>query len=52
MGITLNQLREYMKTQAQEDKKKKSIRVTGATLDETLENASIELGIPVKKVEW
>ncbi len=50
--VTLEELREYMRKQAEEDKRKKSVQVTGPSLEQALEQASIELSIPVKKIEY
>lgn len=49
---TLTQLRDYMRSQAEADRNKKSVQVTGETIEEALRQASIELGIPVKKIEY
>jgi len=50
--VSLPQLREYMKRQAEADREKKSVQVTGVTIEEALEQASIELGVPVRKIEY
>ncbi len=50
--VTLVQLREYMRKQAEADRAKKSVQVKGATIDEALAQASIELGLPIKKLEY
>ena len=50
--VGVDQLREYMRRQAQEDRNRHSIPVTGKTLEEALQQASIELGIPVRKIEY
>ena len=49
---TITQLREYMKRQVEIDKNKNSVQVTGETIEDALQQASIELGIPVKKIEY
>ncbi len=49
---TITQLREYMKKQADIDRRKKSVQVTGETIEDALRQASIELGLPVKKIEY
>ena len=50
--VTLVQLREYMKKQAEADRSKKSVQVTGSSIEEALGQASIELGLPVKQIEY
>ncbi len=50
--VELNQLREYMRTQAREDRKRKVVQVQGDSVDDALRQASIELGIPVKRIDY
>jgi predicted RNA-binding protein Jag len=50
--VTLDQLKEFMRKKAEEDRAMKSIQVTGETLEEALKNAQIELGLPLKKIEY
>ncbi len=50
--VTLNQLQEYMRRQSEEDKRNKSITVSGSSVLEALKRASIELGVPIKKLEY
>lgn len=50
--IKISQLREYMKKQAVEDRKTKTVHVNGSSLEEALKKASIELNVPVKKLEY
>ena len=50
--VGLNQFREYMKTQAEKDRQKKTVQVTGANFDEALRQAVIELDLPLKKIEY
>ena len=52
MAVELEQLREYMRLQAEEDRKKRSVQVTGQSIEDALNQASIELGIPVKRIEY
>ncbi|RPJ07977.1 MAG: DUF342 domain-containing protein, partial [Spirochaetaceae bacterium] len=52
MGITLAQLRSFMKSQLEADKQTKSILATGATLEDALREASIQLDVPVKKLVY
>lgn len=48
--ISIIELQEYMKNQLEEDRKVKSLRIEGETIEEALRQASIELGVPVKKL--
>ncbi|MDC7228595.1 MAG: FapA family protein [Spirochaetales bacterium] len=48
----LSDLREFMRKQAQDDRSRRSVQVSGASIDEALEQASIELNIPLKKIEY
>ena len=50
--VQLSELREFMKKQAQDDRSRRTVQVSGATIDEALEQASIELNIPLKKIEY
>jgi len=50
--VTFEQVRSYMKTQAAEDKAAKHVQATGATLEDALQQASIELGLALKKIEY
>jgi uncharacterized protein (DUF342 family) len=50
--VTLDQLKDFMRKKAEEDRAMKSIQVTGETLEEALKNAQIELGLPLKKIEY
>jgi hypothetical protein len=51
-GIGLEQLQEYMRKQSEEDKKNPTIAVEGESVPEALKKASIELGIPVRGLEY
>ena len=50
--VSLDQLRAFMKAQAEEDKNRRRIRASGATLEDALKQASIELGLPLKTIEY
>jgi uncharacterized protein len=50
--VGLSRIREYMRSQAEEDKTRKSVNVSGPTIEDALAQASIELGIPVKDIEY
>ena len=50
--INLPRLREYVRNQLTEDRNVKSIRARGESIEDALRQASIELGCPVKKIEY
>ena len=50
--VTLEQIREYMRLQSEEDKKNRAIAVQAESVPEALQKASIELGIPVRGLEY
>ncbi|MGD0723991.1 MAG: FapA family protein [Spirochaetia bacterium] len=50
--VTLEQIREYMRFQSEEDKKNRAIAVQAESVPEALQKASIELGIPVRALEY
>ncbi len=50
--VNLAQLQEYMRRKSEEDKRNKTVRVTGATVQEALKRASVELGVPIKRLEY
>ena len=50
--VTLDTIREYMRNQAAEDRSLKWVEVSGRDLDDAIEQASIELGLPIKKIEY
>ena len=50
--INLEQLQEYMRRQAEEDAKNRTITLEAETLPEGLKRASIELGTPLRNLEY
>jgi len=50
--VNIDSIREYMRSQAEEDRKRKWIQVEGEDLDDALRQAAIELGLSVKKLEY
>lgn len=50
--VTYTQLREYMKEQFETDRSVKTAEVEGNTLEDALRQASIELGLPVNRLEY
>ncbi len=50
--VTLEEIREYMRLQSEEDKKNRAIAVQAESVPEALQKASIELGIPVRALEY
>jgi len=50
--IGLDDFREKMKTEIEKTKQMKSVQVSGKNLDDALEQASIELGLPLRVLEY
>lgn len=50
--ITLESVREYMRDQLEADRAKQAVKVSGASIEEALGQAAIELGMPVKHLEY
>jgi hypothetical protein len=50
--ITLDQIQEYMRSQSEQDKSNRTIGVEAPSVPEALKKASIELGIPVRGLEY
>jgi hypothetical protein len=50
--VQLSEFREFMKKQAGEDRSRKTVQVSGSSIDEALEQASIELNLPASKIEY
>lgn len=50
--VNIDSIRDYMRLQAEEDRKRKWIQVEGEDLDDALRQAAIELGLSVKKLEY
>lgn len=48
----LKQIQDYMRHQLEAGKRARYVNVSGNSLEEALHQASIELGIPVKKIEY
>jgi uncharacterized protein len=48
----ISQIREYMKKQLETDKSIRRIPVSAPTIEEALKEASVELGAPVKRLEY
>lgn len=48
----ISQIREYMKKQLETDKSIRRIPVSAPTVEEALKEASVELGAPVKRLEY
>ncbi len=49
--VTLDQIQSYMREQLSQDEGK-AVTVSGETLEDALEQASVELGLPMKRVEY
>ena len=50
--ISIEQVREYMARQYAEDSGIRSVQVEGESIEDALEQASVELGLPVKSLEY
>ena len=50
--VNISSIREYMRSQAEEDRNRKWIQVEGEDLDDALRQAAIELGLSVNKLEY
>ncbi|MDA3811291.1 MAG: Jag N-terminal domain-containing protein, partial [Spirochaetaceae bacterium] len=50
--VSNEQIREYMLHQINLDKKKTSIHVTGKNIEDALMQGAIELGVPVRRLEY
>ncbi len=50
--VTVDQLRGYMRRRADADRSKKTVEVSGSSIEEALGQASIELGLPVKELDY
>ncbi len=50
--VGIAEIREYLEGQIENDKNIKSVRAEGDTIEEALKQASIELGLPIKKLEY
>ncbi len=50
--VNMSQLQTYMKKQLDEDKQRQYVHVSGDTLEEALREASIELSLPIKKIDY
>ncbi len=50
--VQLSELREFMRKQAESDRARKTVQVSGPTIEEALEQACIELALPLKKIEY
>lgn len=50
--VNIENIREYMHSQAEEDRSRKWIQVEGENLDDALRQAAIELGLSVKQLEY
>jgi uncharacterized protein (DUF342 family) len=52
MSVELGQFRDYMQSLVNDIEQRKSVQVKGASLEEALQEAAIELGIPLKEIEF
>ena len=49
--VSFSDLQEYMRTKLEESKQQRYINVSGENLEDALRQASIELGLAVKKID-
>ncbi len=52
MSVTYPELQEFMRNAAEADRGRKHINVTADTLDEALSEASVELGVPLRRIDY
>ena len=50
--VSMEQLQAFMRKAAEDDKAKKYVNVSGESLEDALREASVELGLPLKKIEY
>jgi uncharacterized protein len=50
--VQMSQIQSYMQKQMTEDRERTYVNVQGTSLDEALKQASIELSLPVKNIEY
>ena len=50
--VTIDNIRDFMRVQAEVDRNRKWIQVEGEDLDDALRQAAIELGLSIKKLEY
>ncbi|MDR1179350.1 MAG: Jag N-terminal domain-containing protein, partial [Spirochaetales bacterium] len=50
--ITLDQIQSFMKVQVTEDKALKRVKASGDTVEDALQQAAIELGLALRKIEY
>ncbi len=50
--VTIDELREYMKRQSEEDRKNRTLTLEAQSVEEALKRASIELATPVRQLEY
>jgi uncharacterized protein (DUF342 family) len=50
--VSLDQIQSYMRHQLEEDSEGKSVSVSGESLEDALQQAAVELSLPIKKIEY
>lgn len=50
--VTLSDLQAYLQTQLESDRARKEVQAEGATKDEALRQGALELGLPLRKIEY
>ncbi len=50
--VTYEQLQSFMQSQAEQDRERTYVHVQGETVEDALRQAAIELGIPIRKLDY
>jgi len=50
--IGQDQFQDVMRTLSEQDKERRSVEVSGSTIEDALSQAAIELGVPVRRLEY
>lgn len=50
--VSLDHIQAFLRDELAEDKEQKSVTVTGDSLEDALQQAAIELSVPVKRIEY
>ena len=50
--VEIVEVRDYMKKLAKEDRERRTVQVSGVSIEDALAQASIELSVPKKQLEY
>ena len=50
--VTYSELQSFMKEQLEQDRERSYVHVQGTTLEDALRQAAIELGVPIKRIDY